>query len=87
MFVETIARAADAKERKNLGKMSQAKAVDRLMGMTEYVRSEVADIYLAYGRREGSKREIIRDANQIKRNRLTTDQLAARLAGQLGLRS
>jgi hypothetical protein len=87
MFVETIARAADAKERKNLGKMSQAKAVDRLMGMTEYVRSEVADIYLAYGRREGSKREIIRDANQIKRNRLTPDQLAARLAGQLGLRS
>ena len=87
LFVETIARAADAKERKNLGKMSQVKAVDRLMGMTEYVRSEVADIYLAFGRREGSKREINRDANQIKRNRLTTDQLAARLAGQLGLRS
>jgi hypothetical protein len=87
LFVETMSRAAIAKERKNLGKMSQVKAVNRVMGMAEYFRSEVADIYLAFGRREATKRELNVAARKLRNNLLTSEQLSAQLAGKLARRS
>lgn len=87
LHVETLDRAANGKERKNLGKLSAGKVIDKLLASNEYRRYMVENIYLAYGLREPTKRELNTSFSQIKNKRLTEDQLAARLAAQLGTRS